>query len=130
TPFHPETDGQTERLNGPMEQYLRCYTNYLQDDWVKWLPLAEFSANNHASETTGISPFFALQGFDPRIGFYLNPSRNPQHLDLQSADETARTIEKIHEHTRLEMLRAQTRHQEQADRHRLPAPRYQVGDRV
>ena len=32
TPYHPETDGQTERFNATMEQYLRVYTNYLQDD--------------------------------------------------------------------------------------------------
>jgi hypothetical protein len=61
-PFHPETDGQTEQINGIMEQYLRCYTNYLQDDWPAGLPLAEFASNNHASETTGLSPFFALYG--------------------------------------------------------------------
>ena len=33
TAFHPQTDGQTERINGVMEQYLRAYDNYLQDDW-------------------------------------------------------------------------------------------------
>jgi transposase InsO family protein len=33
TPYHPQTDGQTERLNAIMEQYLRTYVNYLQDDW-------------------------------------------------------------------------------------------------
>ena len=59
TAFHPQTDGQTERINAIMEQYLRAYVNYQQDDWSLWLPMAEFAANNHASETTGVSPFFA-----------------------------------------------------------------------
>jgi len=69
TAFHPETDGQTERVNRIMEQYLRSYVNYQQDDWCQWLPMAEFMGNNHSSETTGTSPFFANYGYDPRIDF-------------------------------------------------------------
>ncbi|KAL9567590.1 hypothetical protein ACKAV7_008354 [Fusarium commune] len=46
TAYHPETDGQTERLNAILEQYLRAYVSYLQDDWSRWLPLAEFAANS------------------------------------------------------------------------------------
>jgi hypothetical protein len=65
TAFHPQTDGQTERVNAVMEQYLRMHVNYLQDDWVEWLPLAEFAANNHASETTGACPFFGMYGATP-----------------------------------------------------------------
>jgi transposase InsO family protein len=33
TAFHPQGDGQTERLNQPLEAYLRAYVNYFQDDW-------------------------------------------------------------------------------------------------
>jgi len=62
TPFYPQTDGQTERSNAILEQYLRAYVNYPQDDW---LHLVEFAGNNHASETAGMGPFFASQGQDP-----------------------------------------------------------------
>ena len=65
SPYHPQRDRQTERLNAVMEQYLRCYVNYLQDDRPKWLPLSEFAANNHMSESTKISPFFANTGWCP-----------------------------------------------------------------
>lgn len=54
TPYHPQTDGQSERINAILEQYLRAYINYLQDDWENWLHFAQFAANNQASETTGI----------------------------------------------------------------------------
>jgi transposase InsO family protein len=74
TAFHPQTDDQTERINTVMEQYLRAYVNYLQDDWADWLSLAEFSANNQASEATGISPFFGLYGYDPQCQFDLSPA--------------------------------------------------------
>ena len=40
TAFHPETDGQTERVNQTLEQYLRSYCSYQQDDWASLLPLA------------------------------------------------------------------------------------------
>src|SRR5947207_1960141 len=53
TAFHPQTDGQTERINGILEQYLRCYVNYAQDNWTTLLALAEFASNNATSETTG-----------------------------------------------------------------------------
>ena len=52
TAFHPQTDGQTEQMNASMEQYLRVFVSHQQDDWVQWLPLAEFAANNGISETT------------------------------------------------------------------------------
>ncbi|KAL2892022.1 hypothetical protein HOO65_011380 [Ceratocystis lukuohia] len=66
---HPETDGQTERMNSVLGQYLRAYVAYLQDDWEDWLPLAEFPGNAHYPETTNIPPFFANYGFQPRMGF-------------------------------------------------------------
>ena len=52
-------------MNAILEQYLRVYVNYLQDDWEAWLHLAEFTTNNYVSETTGMSPFFANYGQDP-----------------------------------------------------------------
>ena len=63
---HPQTDGQSERTIHTLEQYLRYYINYLQDDWDKWLPLAEFASNNHVSSTTKLSPFKVVYGFPPR----------------------------------------------------------------
>ena len=44
--YHPEGDGQTERANQTLEQYLQMYCNYQQDNWLDLLPLAEFAYNN------------------------------------------------------------------------------------
>lgn len=49
TAFHPQTDGQTERVNQILEQFLRCYITHRQDDWTDWLPLAEYAYNNSFS---------------------------------------------------------------------------------
>ena len=46
TAFHLQTDGQIEKFNAVMEQYLQSYVNYLQNDWAERMPLAEFAANN------------------------------------------------------------------------------------
>src|SRR5882724_2959140 len=53
--YHPEGDGQTEQMNQTLEQYLRVYCNYQQDNWSKLLPLAEFAYNNTLSATTGVT---------------------------------------------------------------------------
>jgi len=59
TAFHPQTDGQCERTNGILEQYLRAYINYQQDDWFIRLRLAEFVYNNGDQGTIKSSPFYA-----------------------------------------------------------------------
>jgi len=65
TAFHPQTDGQTERTNTILEQYLRAYINYQQDDWCGYLPLAQFAYNNGYQETIENTPFFANYGINP-----------------------------------------------------------------
>lgn len=50
TSFHPQTDGQTERINALLELYLRHFVSANQKDWVKLLDVAQFSYNNQKSE--------------------------------------------------------------------------------
>ena len=54
-----------------MEQYLQIYCSYLQDDWEKWLPLAEFTVNNMINELIGMTPFYATYRQDPQLKFKL-----------------------------------------------------------
>jgi len=65
TAFHPETDGQTGRTNAILEQYLRAYINYQQDDWWGYLPRAEFAYNNGYQEIIKNTLFFANYGINP-----------------------------------------------------------------
>jgi len=46
TVYHPEMNAQVEQMNHEVAQYLQMYVNYHQDDWSKWLPLAQFALNN------------------------------------------------------------------------------------
>jgi hypothetical protein len=112
-----------------MEQYLRCYVNYAQDDWTYWLAAAEFAANNQASESTGVSPFFASYGQDPRM-FPNQEAEPPRTVNEQEARTRARELREIHGHCAAEMRRAQLVQQEQYDRRRLHAPDFRPGDLV
>ena len=60
--FHPQTDGQTERVNQVLEQYLCCTIAYQQDDWAELLHLAELSYNNSIHVSTGFTSFFVNYG--------------------------------------------------------------------
>ncbi|KAL7280509.1 hypothetical protein ACG7TL_005441 [Trametes sanguinea] len=89
--YHPEGDRQTERVNQTLEQYLRIYTNYQQDNWSKLLPLAEFTYNNALNSTTGISPFFPNKGYNPAIS--VHPERD---LTSACAWEVAVDLDQLH----------------------------------
>jgi len=57
TAYHPQGDGQTERVNQELEQYTDCFVNERQNDWCELLPLAEFQYNNHVHSATQNIPF-------------------------------------------------------------------------
>ncbi|WAR62559.1 hypothetical protein PtB15_15B145 [Puccinia triticina] len=65
TAYHPRTDRQSEIANKAVEQYLRHFVSYRQDDWAPLLATAEFAYNNNDHTSTGVSPFKANYGFNP-----------------------------------------------------------------
>ena len=79
TAYHPQTDGQTERVNQEIEQYLRIYIDHRQSDWAEWLSICEFSYNDKVHMATGHSPFYLTEGqhpwkgTEPRRGTTNNP---------------------------------------------------------
>jgi hypothetical protein len=60
--YHPQTSGQTERVNQILEDILRSCALTFQDQWDECLPLAEFSYNNSYQESIKMTPFEALYG--------------------------------------------------------------------
>jgi transposase InsO family protein len=67
TAFHPQTDGQTERQNRTLEENLRAYVNYQQDDWDTKLVAAELAYNTSEHASTGYSPFYLNYGHHPHL---------------------------------------------------------------
>ena len=64
TPYHPRTDGQSERTNQWLKQYLRFWVNHHQDNWRQLLPMAEYAHNSWRSETTKTTPYQTLMGYN------------------------------------------------------------------
>jgi len=50
--FHPQTNGQTERVNQELEQYLKMFIDHRQEQWPEWLGMVEFAYNNKAYSST------------------------------------------------------------------------------
>ena len=123
--YHPEGDGQTERTNQTLEQYLRIYCNYQHSNWSDLLPIAEFAYNNAPSATTGISPFYANKGYHPNLTAH--PERD---LASTRAREFVVELDDLHQHLRDNIAAAQKRYQKSADNKRLPQPDFRIGDKV
>jgi len=66
TAFHPQTDGQTEVVNGTLENLLRCLLGKNLKTWDLILSMAEFAYNSFVNRIRGLSPFEIVTGFKPR----------------------------------------------------------------
>jgi hypothetical protein len=123
--YHPQTDGQTERLNQCLETYLRCFVHAKPKDWSKWISLAEYWYNTSHHSALGRSPFEVLYGRKPRhFGFQQGDSAGNTDLDAWLR-ERALVLPVIRQH----LERAQMRMKKQADKKRLERS-FNVGDMV
>lgn len=123
--FHPQTDGQTERTNQTLEQYLRCYANDRQDNWAQLLQFAEFAYNNSVHSATQVTPFYLLYGFHPRAD-YLTP---PRHGNVPAAKERAELMNQHLDVARTHLAEAQLAAQRFANRRRRQHS-FKIGDLV
>jgi transposase InsO family protein len=125
TAFHPETDGQTERVNRIVEEMLRAYVGQSQTDWADWLPVVQFAINNSRQESVQHTPYYLNYGRHPNLPTTVelpgvgSPDAKTFVENLQSALARAKTA----------MQAAQQRMLRQAEKHRR-AVTYQVGDQV
>ncbi|CAJ0955911.1 unnamed protein product, partial [Ranitomeya imitator] len=119
------TNGQTEQTNQTLETYLRCFVSADQDDWVSFLPLAEFALNNRASSATLVLPFFCNSGFHPHFS-----SGQVESSDCPGVDTVVDRLQQIWTHVVDNLTLSQEKAQRFANRRRCVGPRLRVGDLV
>ena len=127
TAFHPQSDGQTERLNQAIEQFIRIYCNYQQDDWELLLPLAQFVYNSTYHSAIKRSPFEATYGYNPQYTAYQKTSTT---LTDAHAHDFASYMSDMHQILRQELARAAARMAKGYDARVAEAPTFKIGDKV
>ena len=123
--FHPQTDGQTERVNQELEQYLRMFIDHWQKQWLEWLGIAEFAYNNKAHSSTKTSPFKANYGQDPRMGF-----EGRKKGKYERAKKFIEKMKEIQKEAKVALGKAQKDMRKYANRKRSDVDEYKVGDLV
>jgi len=107
TPFHPQTDGQTERQNQIIEQCLRAFYNNEQGNWVELLPRAEFTYNISIHHSTLMTPFWANYNYHPTMQF--NPPKDRSFRSQMQGDSWMTGMEETHRIQREDIIDAQER---------------------
>ena len=109
--FHLQTDGQTERMNQELEQYLQLFVNHRQKYQPKWLAIAEFTVNNKIYSTTKISLFIANYDSELRIGADIRRKRK-----VEKITEFAERMKKIQKEAGTALRKTQEKMKQQVDR--------------
>jgi len=123
---HPQTDGQTERVNQVLESLLRAFVNGRQNNWVDLLPFAEFAYNNARHESTGNSPFYINYGYHPRFSIH-----TPTTMSIApGAESIAHQLRHLWSDVRTSIAKSQARYKAAADHSRSMPPVWSVGDLV
>ncbi|GJP78684.1 hypothetical protein CLOP_g8953 [Closterium sp. NIES-67] len=111
--YHPQIDGQTERLNQIVEQLLQAACKDEISKWDLHLPVLEFAYNNATHAATGKTPFFLCYGRHP-----LTPQQPTASATVQPAHDFITTMHQLWDRTHKRLLDIQQQQKRQADRHR------------
>ena len=99
TAYHPQTDGETERVNQELETYLRLFTSNKPEEWSELLPLAEFAHNSATHSITQRTPFSLMMGYEPRayppLGKTFLPNLESRLSYLSAARDEAQAAHKL-----------------------------------
>lgn len=126
TTHHPQTNGQTKRVNQEVEQYLRTFANYRQDDWDELLLSWEFTFNNSAHSSTQQTPFLLNTGWHPLMGF--EPNQQPSRIP--DVNKFVTGMKEGLEEAKAAISKAKEEQARYYNQRRTPAPTFQPGDRV
>jgi transposase InsO family protein len=123
--YHPQSDGQTERVNQSLETFLRCFVHACPHQWSQWLPVAQFWYNYSPHSATGHTPFELMYGCQPRQ-FGIGQDAVISSADLSSWLQERQLMANL---VRQHLERAKLRMKRQADKGRSERV-FDVGDLV
>jgi len=126
TAWHPQTNGQTERVNQELDQYLWLFVNEQQDNWYDLLPMAEFQHNNHVYSTTQQPLFLLDTRCIPCMGF--EPQQN--HSDLEMVNEFTERMRMAIKEAKSAIYKVQDDIKRYYNRQRTPAPVFKPGNKI
>jgi hypothetical protein len=118
TAFHPETDGQSERMNRTLEQMLRSYVNYKVNDWDEYLVSCEIAYNNSIQSSSGYSPFYLNCGYHMRLPSPISVVDINRSSTNQSANEMVQRMNETLQLAKQHLKKAQDSQTKYANRHR------------
>ena len=120
SPFHPQTDGQSERAIQHVQQILRAYVNEHLTDWDQHLPLIAFAINDSVQASTGHTPFHLNNGRHPITPSALVAAPDATTPSRQTAPATrfVATLQRSLALARQNIARAQHRQSANANKHR------------
>jgi hypothetical protein len=101
TAAHPESDGQTERVNRVLGDILRSYATTIYKDWSKFLPMAEFAINNSVHVSHGYTPFYVNTLAHPRVPLHLGGGPSLSGGGNQEFDSSSNEEEMVKRNKRL-----------------------------
>ena len=92
TAFHPQINGKTERQNSTIEAYLQAFVNFKQNNWARFLSMAEFTYNNAKNASSGYTTFELNCGYHPWISYEEDVN---SHSKSKSADELSAELREL-----------------------------------
>ena len=113
TAFYPQTNGQTERMNQELEQYLWFFIENRQKDWPEWLAAVEFVINNKVHMVTKVLPFMKNYRKEMRMGGDIRRKGK-----VESATEFVKRMKKVHIEAEVVLKKTQEEMKRYADRGR------------
>ena len=122
TSFYLKTNGQTERMNQELEQYLQSFVDHRQKNWLEWLVIAEFAVNNKVYSATKVSLFIA--NYERELRMETDIRRKEKVIEF------AKRMKKIQEEARTVLKKAQEEMKRQANRERKEVEEQKKSNKV
>jgi transposase InsO family protein len=132
TAYHPQTDGQTEIMNQYMDQRLRLFVNYYQDNWAELLPIINYAQFTLEHSSIDISGFEIINGCPPRTSFDWDtpaPTSDPERISQEKAKAMVTRLHEAIKKAKKFIIKTQNKKSRDVNAHRREID-FEIGDKI